>query len=489
MPPVLEPAKKSQANPRARHSFTHRLLVSIIRLLIVVLAAAIVGGGWYLAKEGFGRQWRTLVVEELHKRGVEASVRRLTLDPFRGLVAQDVRIYDYKHRENTVALISEVSLDINYAALLQHQPFLNALDLRNAQLTLRLTDAAGKIDEAQLKNFRAHVYFPPEQIYVSQAEGIFCGIRVSATGQLIKRANTPPSSPLSDEERQKRLAILQRVISELKKFSFLSQPSLQLKFSGDLADLENARIESTLRSERVRRDKYEMHDLLATAEFANQVLSLTRYEWKDNAGMFSAGGTWNRQTSEAHFKARSNIDLKAFLEAFGFRDLLADMTFSTPPALEISGEGDLGEGRPQYKVIGNLSIGSFAYRTVPFTQLNANFSWDGEHTLVRDIHVQNQGGQLSAELFDAPNDFRLTIDSTINPIGLRPFVSPDARQFLNDWEWPHPPAVHLAIRGQDQRPETWKGEGTIALERTRFRGVWMNSASAKVPLRGWRGIL
>ena len=34
------------------------------------------------------------VVEELQKRGIEASVRRLTLDPFRGLIAQDVRIYD-----------------------------------------------------------------------------------------------------------------------------------------------------------------------------------------------------------------------------------------------------------------------------------------------------------------------------------------------------------------------------------------------------------
>ena len=54
--------------------------------------------------------------EELHKHGVEASVRRLTLDPFRGLVAQDVRIFDYKNRENTLALISEISLDINYAA-------------------------------------------------------------------------------------------------------------------------------------------------------------------------------------------------------------------------------------------------------------------------------------------------------------------------------------------------------------------------------------
>ena len=70
-----------------------------MRLAIVLLLADSSAGGWYLAKKGFSRNWRNKVVEELHKRGVEASVRRLTLDPFRGLIARDVRIYDYKKRE------------------------------------------------------------------------------------------------------------------------------------------------------------------------------------------------------------------------------------------------------------------------------------------------------------------------------------------------------------------------------------------------------
>ena len=57
-------------------------------------------------------------------------------NPFRGLVAQDVRVYDYKNRANTLALVSEISLDINYAAFFHRQPFLNAVDIRNAQIWL-----------------------------------------------------------------------------------------------------------------------------------------------------------------------------------------------------------------------------------------------------------------------------------------------------------------------------------------------------------------
>jgi len=212
-----------------------------MRLAMLVAIAGIFGGGWYLAKRGFGREWRYRVVEELHRRGVEASVGRLTLDPFRGLVAQNVRIFDYKNRENTLAVISEISLDINYAALIHHEPFLNALDVRNAQITLPLRAANGKTDKAQLNNLRAHVYFPPEQIYVSQAEGIFCGIRISAIGQLIKRENYKPSPPIPEDEWRKRLSIAQRVVNELQKFSFpATSPSLQVKFSGDIADIENA---------------------------------------------------------------------------------------------------------------------------------------------------------------------------------------------------------------------------------------------------------
>src|ERR1700747_2934691 len=124
--PVLVEKPQAAVRLQDRQSpFLRRLLVSALRLLIVLAISAAIGGGWYLARKGFGRQWRLRVVEELHKRGVEASIRRATLDPFRGLIAKDVRIFDYHHREKTLAIISQIALDINYAALIQHQPFLN----------------------------------------------------------------------------------------------------------------------------------------------------------------------------------------------------------------------------------------------------------------------------------------------------------------------------------------------------------------------------
>src|SRR5205823_4994318 len=309
-----------------RSTFAHPLARSILRLAVVLVIAAAISGGWYLARKGFGGRTRARIVEELHRSGVEASIGRLTLNPFRGLVARNVRIFSYQDRTHTLAFISEIVLDINYAAFFHHQPFLNALDVRNAEVTLPLKGPQGKTEQPQLRRFHAHIYFPPEQIFVSQAEGILCGVRVSATGQLIKRADYQPSPPLSEEERQKRLSILRRVVSELQRFSFPNgPPSLQVKFSGDLAQLEDAR---------------------------------------------------------------------------------ADATFNSPPVIDVSGSANFRGERPQLKLIGHAAVDNVAYKNLPLSQCRLEFSWDGERTWLRDIRIRHPTGDLRAEVFEAPNEFR-----------------------------------------------------------------------------------
>jgi hypothetical protein len=452
-----------------------------MRLVILGVILGVGGGGYYLAKRGFGRQWRDRVVEELRKHGVEANIGRLTLDPFRGLIAKNVRIFDYKNHENILALISEVSLDINYAALIHHEPFLNALDVRDAQIILPFKTTDEKGDRAALTNLRAHVYFPPEQIYVSQAEGIFCGIRISATGQLIKRENYQPSPALSAEEWQRRLLIAQRAVNELQKFRFLAtRPSVQIKFSGDVAEIEKARVEATLRGDRLQRGSYEMRDLSAVAEWNNQQLTIAHCEWSDDMGSFAGRANWNVQGSSASFQTRSSLDLKAFLDAFGLGEPFDSVEFQAPPAVEVSGSVNFRSDRFRPIIIGHVAFGRFTYKKVPFSDLTADFSWDGERTLVRDLRLRHQTGQVRADLFDAPADFRLNIESTIVPEAVRMIAPPELNTFLRQWEWQRPPAIRLAIRGQDRDPGTWKGDGTLILGRTRFRGTWMNSADTKI---------
>ncbi len=479
---MLAEEPKTLRRAQDRQSRKHRLWGSILRLLIVLLVAATISGGWYLARKGFRGQWRSRVVEELHRRGVEASIGRLTLDPFRGLVARNVRIFSYKNRAETLAFISEIALDINYAAFFHHQPFLNALDIRNAEVTLPLKSSQGKKSERpHLRKFHAHIYFPPEQIYISQAEGIFCGVRISATGQLIKRADYQSSPPLSEEEREKRWSILRRIVTELQKFSFpAGPPSLQVKFNGDLAQLEDARADAILQGTLLKRKGYDMREFFVAAEWSDQTLTVSRCEWNDRLGGLTATANWSRRSNEAKFEARSSLDLKTLLDAADMGELLADITFNVPPVIDISGSANFAASRPQLKLIGHVAIDNLAYKNLPLSDCRAEFSWDGERAWLRDIHVRHQTGELRAEVFEAPDEFRLNIDGPVEPGALRPFVSPEIQEFLDEWEFSQPPVIQLAIQGKDRHPENWRGDGNVSLDRTRFRGQWMKSATSKV---------
>ncbi|HYR22923.1 MAG TPA: AsmA-like C-terminal region-containing protein [Chthoniobacterales bacterium] len=481
MPQLIEEPQTETAAQDRQSTFARRLAISSLRFAIVLLIAAAIGGGWYMARKGFGGRTRARIVEELHRRGVEASIGHLTLNPFRGLVARNVRIFSYRERSNTLAFISEIVLDINYAAFFHHQPFLNALDIRNAEVTLPLKGPQGKNEQPQLRKFHAHIYFPPEQIYVSQAEGIFCGVRVSATGQLIKRADYKPSPPLSEEERQKRLSILRRIVAELQEFNFPNgPPSLQVKFSGDLAQLEDAHAEATLQGNLLKRKDYEMREFVASAEWSNQTLNISRCEWNDRLGGFAATANWSRRTNGANFQARSSLDLKTLLDAADAGGALADATFNSPAVIDVSGSANFAGEKPQIKLIGHGAVENLAYKNLPLSNCSAEFSWDGERTWLRDIRIRHPTGDLRAEVFEAPNEFRLNIDGPIAPDEMRPFVSPEIQEFLNEWECSRPPVIQLAIRGKDRHPESWQGDGNISLDKTRFRGQWMNSATAKV---------
>ncbi len=475
----LPPRRKVARSFYRRWTWRRQLAASGRRLLFLALAALLLWGGWYLANKGFGRQWRTTVADELRKRGIEASVRRLTLDPFRGLVAQDVRIYEFGQRDKPVAVISELLLDINYAALLHRQPFLNAIDLRNANITFPNPGGDPTAPRATLRNFRAHVYFPPEKIYISQAEGVFCGVRLSATGQLLKRADYQPDRVVSEEEWRQRWQMLQRVAAELQAFRFAGDaPTLQITFSGDVAQMEDARITATLQGERLVRAGYEIQTLTAAAEWSEQRLRLTKWEGRDQAGEFSGQANWNLADRRGEFQIHSSILAKEALTAFGFGKFLAQTTFEIAPQIELSGSFDLTEPKPRWNVIGRVALGNFTHKSVSILGLTADVSWDGERTMLRALRLRHETGEVSANYLDTPGDFRLTIESSVNPTAFRSLAPADLQEFLGQWEWPRPPTVRLNLHGPSRDPAGWSGEGAVAFTRTRFRGVWLESLSA-----------
>ena len=430
MLPVLEPPKKTTRHHFGRRSLSLGRLA--FRFCVVVIVIGLAWGGWYLARKGFGRQWRYRVVEELHKAAskLRSSVSRSIRS---AAWSRATCAFSITKTARTPSPSSARSRSILITPLFSiASRFLNALDVRNAQIIFPISSNDPKAPRAQLTRFRAHIYFPPEQIYVSQAEGIFCGVRISATGQLIKRMDYKPSAAASEEEWRTRLQLLQRLVTELGKFTFpAGGPRLQVKFSGDLSQLEDAHFEASFHGDHIQRGAYEMRNFSANAEWIGQRLNVRQCEWQDNAGSLAARASWARQSGVADFQIRSTLNLKSFLDSFGFTQLLDGLTFSTSPLIDITGTLPFVNLQATKSVIGRIALVNFEYKNVSFSKLTADFSWDGNRTMVRDVRLRQDTGELSADILAAPNDFRLNVDSTINPGALSMLVPPEFRQFLS----------------------------------------------------------
>src|SRR6516165_4573494 len=159
----------------------HAIKWLTLTLSVVVLCWS----GYYFYHKGFGRHWRALLSKEFQRFGFQIRVRRLTLNPLRGLVAEDIEIYESDRKQTVIAQVSDLSLDINYANLFQGEPALNSVDLHDAKISIPVDASGPKAARIRVTGLQARVYFFPGRIEVRQASGTFSGIQLQASGTLV----------------------------------------------------------------------------------------------------------------------------------------------------------------------------------------------------------------------------------------------------------------------------------------------------------------
>ena len=157
-----------------------------IQIFLILLLLGGGGGGWYLYKKGLTKPWRELVVEELRRRGVEVSFGALAVDPFRGLVARDVRVFESAERQRTVARVNEMVVEANYANAVRGRPFLDSLTLMDAALEIPLDPRNPSGPSVTVNKLSTRIVLPPDRLVISRLDAEILGVSVTASGQLVR---------------------------------------------------------------------------------------------------------------------------------------------------------------------------------------------------------------------------------------------------------------------------------------------------------------
>ncbi len=141
----------------------------------LLMLAGMVWLGVYVYDSGFTRKWRGMIAKELAKHGLRAEIGRLTLDPVEGLTARDVRIFDMTHRDQHLADINSISLDIDLTRMMYQEPFLRTIHLQQADVALPVDPGDEKSEWLTVKGLTARLVFQDDRIEIARADGVVSG--------------------------------------------------------------------------------------------------------------------------------------------------------------------------------------------------------------------------------------------------------------------------------------------------------------------------
>jgi len=456
-----------------------RRLRPVLFVLAVLLLVFLAGLGRYVYIKGFTSKWRGYVTREFRKRGFEISLQRLTLDPLRGLVAREVQVYDASDRRRIVASIDQMTLQVNYANLARGKMFLDALDLRSAQLSLPLDPERPHGQKLKIRRLNARLFFPhPESIYLASADARIFDVQVFAAGRLI--------NPQAFRSQMESRAVIpsewfERVLEEIDSLKFESEPPVvDIKFSGDLAHPERISFDVALWGERLRRHRYVIKSVYASVSCRDGIIDLRQLTATDAFGELIATGAWQPEARTAQIQSHSTIDIPGLARALETPIApLEDFIFYTQPTLDFRAEWSFANP-PSMQIIGHLASGKFAYKSVVFERGTADFSWNNERWSARDIRLVHRTGEAKGDIMRVPGEFRARLKSTINPKNLQPLLTGPTAEMMASLSFPTSPELSLDARGAEPTPESIVINGRAALGAAIFRGVVSDSPNATV---------
>ena len=312
-----------------------RILHIFVRLFFLL---AVIFGVWiavYAYNEGFTKKWRKLIMEEFEKRGIDAEIEKLTIDPFQGLVARNVKIYANEKNKPLLASIDNITLDIDPIKLLRKKQSLNSVEFRNADISIPINPKEPESKKLEIKDLRAKIIIPPDIIEIKYFEGHVNGIRINVMGSLLRsqqRQNNIINPSLPEEEItliKEGRKLIDRALDEINQLDFKKNnpPHIQIKFASDIDNPSTTSAIVIINAKDVKRAGYKYKSIYANAEYINSNINLKELRIDDSKGTLFGDANWSINSKKIPFNFKSTIDFQSLLTSFGNSPLLDNITF------------------------------------------------------------------------------------------------------------------------------------------------------------------
>lgn len=468
------------------------------RLLFLACASFVLAGALYLSTSSFQKRWHGFVTGELAQHGVHLEFERLVINPFSGLVARGVRVYNEEARRHLVAAVDRLNLDVDLGALLGGKIEIGALELMHTHLALPVDPERPDLTVIEIKDISARALLAGKRLDIRQAEGLLAGgLRVSVTGSLeLPESDTGSKSTPSAMERLKIIREhreqIQKGLDWLGRFRAPRPPSLQVEVDGSLSHPNEITAQLTFLADGLVFEEYEWKELVAEAEYDGGFIDLKRLHLRDHLGTLDANATWRMGAEQVRFRLSSSADLPGLARAFFDSEHLREVVFYEAPRLALEGKLFLGKSKADgflpAEVTGRLECGRFGSRGEIFDALSLNLGATPDGIIVRDAHLRHKTGSLSLDVMNhREQGFRYDLLLRMDPNVFLPFVPlPKTREIIQRFGFNESSFidVHLSCAGPSTHLHECPASGHGVLRNFSYKGVPFNYVELDLALLG-----
>lgn len=460
---------------------------------------ALIWGAIYARKQGFTRSWRDAIEREFATRGYHVDIGKLTLGAFRGLVAEDVKFYQDVYRQQEIAVLDDVFLDVDLSNIFDKKIVINMLDVQDASLSLPLEEGEdGR--RFRVEDLSGRIVITESVIEIVNAEASMVGFDLTIKGSLIR----PPEGErtgLDAEDAEKTAEMDARrkqviaALEELEKIRFLDDRSkIAIEFQGDLKDITTISAQADIETGGFRRkgSRYTVEAMKGSVVFDGpaNTAKIEELIFTDKKGEFSMAGSWSEEKDRVDFSVESSADLPSLIGSFSQDKRIGEIVFYSPPEFSANGHIALESIREGFEgfpgeVIGEFHADRFGTRGTVFAGIDAAFSVSGEKFYLRNVRLDHKTGVAFLNLKYEPGEedaVRYQTEIKLDPMVFRPFFDERGREFLDAWDFGDTSTVYLAGVGQGESWDvsTWKNKGVIDLRHFRLNGVPFEEMEAEI---------
>jgi len=461
-------------------------------LSIGLVLGGIIGGFFYLNSSGLNDQWRDRIALELENLGIIADFESLRFDASRGLVATGVRVYGDNSRQDVVARLEHLVIDVDKTKLMRGKIRVNKVSLKKANISLPIDPDAPDGPRVIMTELRGDMLFPDKRtVEGRKISGIVAGIQLNLDAHIWSEhlgARQQPK-PLKDV-RVARIKLIARIIQEINEWHWPEgePPQLDLYLEGNVDNPDSARLDFVLKAKELERSGVILKNIEVKGDYKNKLVTLDQILLEDGSGKIDARADFHPRLRTGRFEANSTLHVQLLARQLFGVEIMNQLTFSTPPSIECTGTISLDENStPNIQLTGHTTINDFSCLGSRFKHLKTDFSSQGADVFLTGLHVTHEQGEIKGRIMLKNEIIRYEAESTLPASAYTPFLrDSNIEKALSNATFSPSSKIHVITQGTMNRNDltTWEASGHAEIENFTYMNTALHSLSGHYELSG-----